>query len=70
MANTHIVPATDDIAAELHHVHAGDIVHMTGALVDIADSDGGGVTTSLTRTDTGPGACEILWLEKLQIERP
>jgi hypothetical protein len=69
MANNHIVPATSEMAARLGQVRPGDIVHMEGALVDISDPGHGTIATSLTRTDTGFGACEILYLEELQIER-
>ena len=67
MANNHIVPASDEIARQLKQVRAGSIVHMTGALIDIAEPGTATIHTSLTRTDAGPGACEIIWLETLQI---
>ncbi len=69
MANNHIVPANDDIAARIGHIHDGDIVHLKGALIDISEPGHGNIATSLTRDDTGAGACEILWLEDLQIVR-
>ena len=69
MANNHIVPANDEMADRLSHVRPGDLVHMEGALIDVDDPERGTIATSLTRDDTGPGACEILWLEKLQIDR-
>jgi hypothetical protein len=69
MSNNHIVPANDDMADKLGEVRPGDIVHMKGALIDISDPGHGTISTSLTRTDTGPGACEIIWLEELEIER-
>jgi hypothetical protein len=69
MSNNHIVPANDEMADKLRDVRPGDIVHMKGALIDINEPGHGTIATSLTRTDSGPGACEILWLEVLEIER-
>ena len=70
MANTHIAPATDAIAARLKDIRPGDIVRLRGPLIDIANPGHYELATSLVRTDTGPGACEILWLESVEIERP
>ena len=41
------------------HVIAGSVVELEGELVDIEGREAG-MATSLTRNDTGPGACEIL----------
>jgi hypothetical protein len=40
-------------------VRAGSLVEFRGRLVDIEGKEGG-MRTSLTRDDTGAGACEIL----------
>jgi len=60
-SNHHLVPANDLIRQRLNAVRTGDIVTLEGELVNIQDT--GGHThyrTSLTRTDTGPGACEVM----------
>jgi hypothetical protein len=67
LANTHIIPANHEVLGKLHHVGKGDLIHMTGQLVDVEEPGYGQWRTSLVRTDTGPGACEILWLETLEI---
>lgn len=67
VANVHIIPADDVVAGRLRQVRVGDIVDMSGNLVDIAFPDGSQIATSLSRFDTGDGACEVLWLEKLDI---
>ena len=69
MSNNHIMPANDDMADKLRDIRPGDIVHMKGALIDVVEPGKGTISTSLIRTDTGAGACEILWLEALEVER-
>ena len=61
-ANWHLIPATESMWSVLQAVRVGDVVQLTGRLVDI-DSSEGQMRTSLTRGDTGAGACEILLVE-------
>ncbi len=75
VANHHLVPANDEVAREMKRVRVGDLVTLRGRLVDlqIRDWDGAVVhraRTSLTRDDTGSGACENLWVEVIEVERP
>ncbi len=70
-ANIHIVPATDNLGKALRTVSKNDMIYLEGYLVDIeADDYGqeGSIRTSLTREDTGKGACEILYVTRLVIE--
>lgn len=64
-ANIHIIPANDAIARQLEAVRAGEIVRLQGHLVNLKS---GNIrwNTSTTRTDTGGGACEILYVESIQ----
>jgi len=66
-ANTHIIPANDTVASELAKVETGDIIAFNGYLVKVEAPDGWHWISSLTRNDTGAGACELLWLENLDI---
>jgi hypothetical protein len=66
-ANWHMVPASRAIERALGHVHQGDIVRIEGLLVDLESPDHARMATSLTRDDTGAGACEIVWVEAVQI---
>jgi hypothetical protein len=61
-ANTHLIPATDEIDSQLSHAQAGDVVKLAGYLVAIQGSDGWHWSSSLSRTDTGAGSCELLWV--------
>jgi hypothetical protein len=58
-ANWHVIPESATVARVLDRLRAGSIVQLSGRLVDIEGGDGG-MRTSLSRTDTGAGACEIL----------
>jgi hypothetical protein len=58
-ANWHVIPENDAVRQVLGRLRKGSLVELRGRLVDIEGKEGG-MTTSLTRSDTGPGACEIL----------
>lgn len=66
-ANMHMVPASDAIAAKLKKVRPGEIVHLRGYLVEISASDGWFWNSSMTREDTGDGACELVRVESVDI---
>lgn len=65
-ANWHVIPADDKVAGVLDRLRAGDLVELRGELVDIQGRDGG-MTTSLSRYDTGAGACEIIHVSSARI---
>ncbi len=65
VANMHLIPANDDVAAHLEAVSAGQIVTMGGYLVQVEGPDGFFWKSSLSRTDKGDGACELMWVEQL-----
>jgi hypothetical protein len=67
-ANMHIIPADDDVRDALDEVCKGSIVRMRGKLVRVDGSGGFCWISSLKRTDTGNHACELMWVEKLEIE--
>jgi hypothetical protein len=62
-ANWHIVPANDTVWRTLRSVRVGDVINLEGLLVDLRSPDFGTARTSLTRDDTGAGACEIVFVE-------
>ena len=66
-ANTHLIPATSCVASALAHVRRGDVVRLEGDLVDVEGPGSFTWKTSLTRTDTGPGACETLFVRAVTI---
>ena len=72
-ANLHAIPADRSTEAQLLRLREGEVVRLTGELVDGRRDDGAFINTSLTREDTGAGACEVMLVETLArvaIERP
>lgn len=64
-ANMHMIPADDAIERQLKSVRAGNMVHLKGFLVEVTGNDGFRWKSSLTCTDTGCGACELILVESL-----
>jgi hypothetical protein len=68
-ANTHVIPANPAARHQLARLRVGQVVHLTGFLVDGVRDDGTSIRTSLTRSDTGAGACEVVLVEEADVER-
>ena len=66
-ANTHCLPATPEVRHRLLNVKRHDLVAMEGYLVEVTGPDGYRWKSSLTRDDTGGGACEVMWITALRI---
>jgi hypothetical protein len=62
-ANMHMVPATEELAGQLRALRRGDLVDIHGYLIEIVFPDGGQWRSSLSRTDTGNGSCELVWVD-------
>ena len=67
-ANTHLIPANDAVRAALKRLRVGEVVHLSGQLVDGKRNDGAWIKTSLTRLDSGPGSCEVLLVEAVALQ--
>lgn len=66
-ANTHLIAGNAAVAAALGRVRAGSVVRLEGMLVEAARDDGWRWRSSLSREDSGGGACELLWVERLEV---
>jgi NMD protein affecting ribosome stability and mRNA decay len=67
----HLIPATDIVEGVIKEIRNGDIIELSGSLVNVqSDSDGWHWKSSQTRNDTGKGACELIWVDQLQIVTP
>lgn len=66
-ANTHIIPANDAISRQLSRVRKGQLVKLKGQLVEAKRADGWHWRSSLSREDTGNGACEVMYVTELYI---
>lgn len=64
-ANMHIIPANAGVAAALKDLQPGDLVYLQGALVEIQSPDGWRWRSSLSREDTGSGACELMRVDQV-----
>jgi len=68
-SNNHIVTDDPAVARALKGVHVGDQIRLQGYLIDYATLKDGQVVgsrvSSDNRDDTGPGACEVLYIDSL-----
>jgi len=70
-SNTHIVPARRSLGRIACGVHPGQRVALAGDLVEIEGRKGGRWFhwfSSLSRTDTGDGSCEVLYLRRVKVD--
>jgi hypothetical protein len=68
-ANTHCLPADDDVRQRLLAVKRHDLVTLQGYLVEVKKSDGYQWRSSLTRNDTGGGSCEVMWITSVSTRK-
>lgn len=61
-ANMHMIPADDAVAAALSAVREGERVRIDGWLVEAQAPDGWRWRSSTTRSDSGGGACEVVYV--------
>jgi hypothetical protein len=66
-ANMHMIPATSTIEKTLKSIRAGQLVKLSGYLVEVSTADGWHWRSSLSRTDTGSGACELVYVKSLEV---
>ena len=67
ISNNHILPASSEVLDVIRSARIGDQIEMSGQLVNYTTDGGPSRNSSLVRTDTGNGACEILYVESAQI---
>lgn len=65
-ANTHCIPANDEVRRQLLAVKRHELVTLSGYLVEVKSAKGFRWRSSLSRDDTGGGACEIVWITALE----
>jgi hypothetical protein len=66
-ANMHLIPASDEVLDQLERVREGQVVNFKGYLVRAVAPDSWRWQSSMTREDTGNGACELVWVEALHV---
>lgn len=65
-SNMHLIPANGVMKDRLAGVKPGNIVRLRGQLVSVLGPDNFTWSSSLTRTDTGNGACELFYVESIE----
>jgi len=65
-ANMHLIPADAAVARAIARVRVGAIVALRGHLVEARRADGWRWRSSLTREDSGAGACELVLVDALE----
>ena len=67
-ANMHMIPANNEIKERLNKVRVGHVVKLSGYLVHAyVPADGWRWNSSMTRSDSGNGACELMWVEDVSV---
>lgn len=66
VSNNHVLPDTPEIAAQFRDVRIGDEVEISGQLVNYSIDGRGSRNSSTIRTDTGNGACEVIYVKEFR----
>jgi hypothetical protein len=68
LSNNHLLTDNNQIKALLLRAEIGDVVHFKGVLADYKNEGTGALRqTSTIRTDTGNGACEVVYIDEFSI---
>lgn len=66
-SNMHLIAASPSVGRALDRMRPGQRIELEGRLVNALRSDGWKWKTSLSRSDTGAGACELMWVEQARV---
>lgn len=69
-SNNHIIPATDNVLKAIRSIRKKEAVTLEGLLVNISGTHEGQRVwwnSSLSRSDTGAGSCELFYVSKVRI---
>lgn len=67
-ANMHMVPANRAVEAALSQVSENDLIELQGWLIRIDRNDGWHWQSSLSREDSGDGACELVYVCAIEVK--
>lgn len=68
-ANMHLIPSSAEIEETIKAIKPGQIIELSGDLVEARSADGYYWKSSLTREDTGAGACELIYVKAISVLR-
>lgn len=66
-ANNHVIAANPEVRKLIRGLRHGQILTMDGYLVNATGPEGRAWNSSLTREDTGNGACELFYVESAKV---
>ncbi|MBS1766066.1 MAG: hypothetical protein JST05_01495 [Acidobacteria bacterium] len=66
-ANMHLIPADREVRSAILSLRRGQVVSLEGFLVRADAPDGWHWISSLTREDTGDGACELVYVQRISV---
>lgn len=69
ISNNHLLSDDIRVRDRVQDINIGDQIRVRGYLANYAGPSGGVRGTSTTRTDTGDGACETIYVEHFEIVR-
>ncbi len=68
LSNNHLLAGEESVKRAIMEAQPGDYIYIEGMLVNYTNpANGFKRGTSITRTDTGQGACETIYVEKFDI---
>ena len=70
LSNNHLISDNEYIRKQVHKIKIGDQIRVRGYLAGYTSGGGSKRGTSTTRTDTGDGACETIYVEQFRILEP
>ena len=70
LSNNHLISDDDFIRRQTRKIQIGDQIRVRGYLASYSNPGDGRRGTSTTRTDTGDGACETVFVESFRIVQP
>ena len=67
LSNNHLISDDEFIRTQVRKISVGDQIRIKGHLASYTSEGGSTRGTSTTRTDTGDGACETIYVEQFKI---
>lgn len=66
-ANMHMIPANPAVLAVLEQAQSGKTIRLSGYLVEIKHDNGWQWRSSTSRSDSGGGACEVVYVQAAEV---
>lgn len=70
LSNNHLITESSYLRDKIKEIQIGDQIQIKGWLATYQNDRGNKRGTSITRTDTGNGACETIYVNEIEILKP